>query len=111
MNSIKRIIPDVNPTEIRSHIEDGTLEMWCKSWQKEANSLADLPADVTVASVLGLFGKDGDFLVSLIDEAGEEIFRGYAKEVSEDQKKLVVERIANPLFVVLPTKLNIFVKA
>lgn len=32
LNDLKGLIADVNPTEIASHIEHGTLSQWCESW-------------------------------------------------------------------------------
>jgi hypothetical protein len=29
----KGMTQDVNPTEIMDHVNDGTLEQWCDTWQ------------------------------------------------------------------------------
>lgn len=36
MNELLGLIADINPTEIASHIADGTLAEWCESWRQIA---------------------------------------------------------------------------
>ena len=35
------LICDVNPTEIASHIANGTLHQWCEAWQIAAKTVAE----------------------------------------------------------------------
>ena len=36
MDELLGLIADINPTEIASHITDGTLAEWCEIWQRVA---------------------------------------------------------------------------
>lgn len=39
IEKISGMVFDVNPAEIASHIQDGTLKEWCLNWQKSMNML------------------------------------------------------------------------
>ena len=39
IEEIYNMIFDVNPAEIDSHIQNGTLKEWCLRWQQEMNML------------------------------------------------------------------------
>ena len=39
IEKISGMVFDVNPVEIASHIQDGTLKEWCLNWQKSMNML------------------------------------------------------------------------
>ena len=39
IEQISNMVFDVNPAEIASHIQNGTLKEWCLRWQQEMNML------------------------------------------------------------------------
>ena len=39
IEQISNMVFDVNPAEIASHIQNGTLKEWCLNWQREMNML------------------------------------------------------------------------
>ena len=59
LNKIVKLSADINPTEIASHIEDGTLGSWCKSWQNEVELVVDSMKNEMLQLVIGVIKDDG----------------------------------------------------
>ena len=55
-NELKQLAFDVNKAEITSHIKDGTLDQWIKSWRaaflQEVEKLPDYPTGVAKEEVI-----------------------------------------------------------